>query len=330
MKLQTQIPLKKADNPIDYASRIVLLGSCFAENIGEKLHYYKFRAAINQFGILFHQKAIENVVARSLRGGVYVENELFYHNEQWHCFDAHSVLSSSSKEALLLKLNQGLETLKDDLCNCTHVIITLGTAWAYRHLKSDTLVANCHKVPQKEFAKELVSIDEIVSSLENTCNLIRAHNAGVQFIYTVSPIRHLKDGFVENQQSKAHLICAIHELLHRDGTTAADKAYFPSYELMIDELRDYRFYKTDMVHPNQLAIDYIWEKFNEVWISEKAFACMEQVGTIQQGLRHRPFNPNSQQYKAFVRSLREKIATVHRQHPFIEFDLSALDAIATG
>ncbi|MCJ7465505.1 MAG: GSCFA domain-containing protein [Maribacter sp.] len=330
MKLQTQIPLKKANDPIDYDSRLVLLGSCFVENIGEKLHYYKFRSALNPFGILFHQKAIENVVARSLRGDVYVENEIFYHNERWHSFDAHSDLSSTSKEGLLLNLNQGIETLNEDLRNCTHVLITLGTAWAYRHLETDTLVGNCHKVPQKEFAKELVSIDEIVKSLESTCKAIQAHNAEVQFIFTVSPVRHLKDGFVENQVSKAHLVCALHELLGRDGTTTGKKAYFPSYELMIDELRDYRFYKTDMVHPNQLAIDYIWDKFKDVWISEKAFSCMEEVGVIQKGLRHRPFNPKSQQYIAFVKSLREKITKIRKQHPFIEFDLAAFDAIGMG
>jgi hypothetical protein len=330
MKLQTQIPLKKANHPIDYGSRIVLLGSCFSENIGEKLHYYKFRKAINPFGILFHQNAIENVVARALRDDVYQENEIFHHNEQWHSFDAHSVLSSTSKETCLLQLNEGLQTLKEDLRECTHVILTLGTAWAYRHLESDTLVANCHKVPQKAFAKELISIDKIVGSLEKTCNLIRANNAKVQIIFTVSPVRHLKDGFVENQLSKAHLISAIHEFLRRAVILSARNAYFPSYEIMIDELRDYRFYKTDMVHPNQLAIDYIWEKFKEVWISDKAFACLEEVETIQKGLLHRPFNPSSKQNKAFVRSLLAKIATVRKQHPFIDFDLAALDAITSG
>ncbi len=329
MKLQTQIALQKANSPIDYESRIVLLGSCFVENIGEKLHYFKFRSIVNPFGILFHQKAIENVVERSFQGIKYNENEIFYQNERWHSFDAHSDVSNDSKEVLLLNLNQGLESLHKELHKCTHVLITLGTSWVYRHLGSDALVANCHKVPQKKFAKEIMSIEAIVKSLENTCNLIQANNGHVQFIFTVSPVRHLKDGFVENQLGKAHLISAIHEFVSRSAKHGKVKAYFPAYELMMDEMRDYRFYKTDMLHPNQLAIDYIWEKFKVVWIDKSAYEAMEQVGAIQKGLQHRPFNPNSQQHQNFLKALQAKISDVRKQHPFIEFDGLPHDAGST-
>ncbi|WP_225901783.1 GSCFA domain-containing protein [Zobellia barbeyronii] len=316
IKLQTQIPLQKAQNQIDYESRLVLLGSCFSENIGQKFNYFKFRALQNPFGILFHPLAIENLVSRAVLQKEYTEDDVFYHNERWQCYDAHSDLSSVSKEELLISLNNGIKNTVENLADATHISITLGTAWVYRNIETEAVVANCHKVPQKQFSKELLGIEEIVSSLTNIIAAVQSINPSVQFILTVSPVRHLKDGFVENQRSKAHLIAAIHEVVEGSNLKAD---YFPSYELQMDELRDYRFYKEDMVHPSQLAVDYIWEKFKLVWITEEAQKSMLQIDAIQKGLRHRPFHPDSEQHLKFLKSLELKMANVQKQFPFIEY-----------
>ena len=173
MKLQTTIPtIQKANHQIDYQSRVFLLGSCFSEHIGQKLEYFKFESEQNPFGNLFHPKAIEHLVIRAINNQTYKEEETFFLNERWHCFDAHSSLSDVTKEKILQKLNSGLELTNKQIKRSTHIIITLGTAWVYRHTKTDRVVANCHKVPQNEFSKELHSADEIVFGLENLVNCI--------------------------------------------------------------------------------------------------------------------------------------------------------------
>lgn len=320
MKLQTQITFARASNQISYQSQLLILGSCFAENIGNKLQYFKFQTLQNPFGILFHPMAIETLITRTVSGDTYSEKDVFFLNERWHCFDAHSDLSDPSKELLLEKLNTAVHTAHQQITKSTHIMITLGTAWVYRKTETNTIVANCHKVPQKEFTKELLSVNEIVKSLERTIKNIQTLNKSAQFIFTVSPVRHLKDGFVENQRSKAHLISAIQTVINAPSLSInRGEHYFPSYELMMDELRDYRFYEPDLVHPNQLAIDYIWEKFVEVWISPNTYATLEKVAAVQKGLQHRPFNQDSKQHKAFMTSLENKITYLQQEYPFMEF-----------
>lgn len=312
MKLQTSIPLDVAENQLNYQSQLLILGSCFAENIGEKLNYFKFQSVRNPFGILFHPLAIEKLLSKSIQKESFTEEDIFFLNEQWHCFDAHSDLSDPSKEKLLRKLNTALDQTYQQIAKATHIFITLGTSWVYRKTETDTVVANCHKVVQKEFSKELLSVAQITESLDSSIEAIRTINQITQVVFTVSPVRHLKDGFIENQRSKSHLISAIHQI--------KGASYFPSYEIMMDELRDYRFYKTDMVHPSQLAIDYIWEKFKEVWISPQSYPMMEKVDTIQKGLLHRPFNASSEKHQLFLKSLGEKITYLQKEYPFMKFN----------
>lgn len=315
MEFRTQVPIQKQkDNLIDYTSKVLLIGSCFSENIGEKFEYYKFQNTVNPFGILFHPKAIATFFERVVQERFYKEEELIFHNDQWHCFDAHSSLSNSSKEELLNNLNSILKTVKAQLENTSHIIITLGTAWIYEHKEQNCPVANCHKIPQKEFHKRILSVEEVTSSLQLIQSLLVELNPDVQIIYTVSPVRHLKDGFVENQQSKAHLLSAVHETVSNTNT-----AYFPSYELMMDELRDYRFYKEDMVHPNQIAVDYIWQQFYDAWFHDATQPVMKQVAIIQKGLAHKPFKPNSEQHQQFLKILNDKKNEVLKDFPFMKF-----------
>ena len=316
MKLQTQIPIEKQNrNQIDYDSKVLLLGSCFSENIGNKLNYFKFQTLQNPFGILFHPLAIENLITKSINEEVYTDASVFENNNLWQSFEAHSELSSTQKETVIDNLNTAVTETNQFLKEASHIIITLGTAWVYRHIASDAIVANCHKVPQKKFLKELLSVEEITESLNAIITLVKDVNPKANIIFTVSPVRHLKDGFVENTQSKSHLICGIHQVVDKRNQTF----YFPSYELMMDELRDYRFYKADMIHPNEVAIDYIWEKFTETWLKEAAFATMKQVDTIQKGLQHKPFQEASEEHQQFLKKLQEKIETIQHQFPFMKF-----------
>lgn len=317
MNLLTKIPLLKANNQIDYSSRLLLVGSCFSENIGAKLSYYKFRGLQNPFGILFHPLAIEKLIQKAAAQEKFNERDIFHANEQWHCFDTHSCLSNPSKEKIIDDLNTALDQTGKQLKVARHIIITLGTAWVYRNRDNNEIVANCHKVPQSNFTKELLSVDEVKESLKRIITSIQSINSSAQFIFTVSPVRHLKDGFVENQLSKSHLIAAVHHMLDKDRIS-----YFPSYEIMMDELRDYRFYAKDMIHPNEMAIDYIWEKFNDVWINDSIADDMKKVDEVQRGLQHRPFNPEGEAHQKFITSLSRKIAYIKKEYSFMDFKIS--------
>ncbi len=318
MQFRTKISILQSDFKIDYNSNIASFGSCFAENMAKKFDSFKFVNSCNPFGILFHPMAIEKLFDFAVSGKQFTEKDVFFHNERWHCFDAHSNLSNSSKEELIAKLNTILKSTKTQLQSATHIIITYGTSWVYRNLITNEVVANCHKMPQKEFLKEILSVEAIGKSIKNTIDLIQKVNPNVNFIFTVSPVRHLKDGFVENQLSKAHLITAIHKVL-QVPPSGAEGAYFPSYELMMDELRDYRFYAEDMIHPNQIAIDYIWQRFSETFITEESHSIMKEVETIQKGLAHRPINANSESHQQFLSKLHVKIVKLQKQFPEIEF-----------
>ena len=315
MKLQTHIKLKKQEHSlIDYNAKLLLFGSCFSENIGNKFEYFKFQSISNPFGILFHPKAIENLVLRAIQQTEYVESDVFFHNEQWHCFDAHSQHSNVSKEKILSDLNTQIQLANQQILESTHIIITLGTSWVYKLVESDKIVANCHKVPQKEFSKILLSIEEIKQSLQSIIESVQSVNKNASIVFTVSPVRHIKDGFVENTLSKSHLISAIHQV------TNSQVSYFPSFEIMLDELRDYRFYKSDMLHPNETAVEYIWQKFQHVWIASDALKTMGDVDVVQKGLKHKPFNENSEAHQKFLQQLKKKQTALSSHYQHVIFD----------
>ena len=322
MQFRTEVPIWKSHIPISYDSKILLLGSCFSENIGNKFEYYKFQNTVNPFGIIFNIVSIEKLIQRAVAKNYFTEKDIFFHNDLWHCFEVHSELSNSNKYSFLESLNQLIESTNQQISQLTHCIITLGTSWVYslRQAQSDnqSIVANCHKVPQKEFTKELLSAEENERSLLNIVSLIQSINTDCKFIFTVSPVRHIKDGFFENNVSKANLLSAINKLLQKEHCKSIAE-YFPSYEIMIDELRDYRFYAEDMLHPNQTAVDYIWIKFSENFIAKSEFETMQQVSEIQKALSHRPFNPNTESHQKFLKNLEDKILLLKQKLPSINF-----------
>ncbi|MGF1554635.1 GSCFA domain-containing protein [Paucihalobacter sp.] len=302
MQLSTKIPIQAGNKPIDYQSDVVLLGSCFAENMGSKFEYFKFKNFQNPFGILFHPLVIERLVVNALDKKEYTSSDIFFHQDLWHSFDTHSKLSNASPDALIQTLNTQLEATFAQLHKASHIIITLGTAWVYEALASGRYVANCHKVAQKEFQKKLLSVLDIETSLQHIIAQIQNINRKATIIFTISPVRHIKDGFVENTLSKSHLFTALHAVISRSSNCH----YFPSYEIMMDELRDYRFYSRDMIHPNDLAVDYIWKRFWEAWISKDVETLMARVETVQKGLQHKAFQPNSDAYGKFKTHLEEE------------------------
>tara|TARA_R110002020_G_scaffold133625_1_gene298151 strand:- start:82 stop:1056 length:975 start_codon:yes stop_codon:yes gene_type:complete len=324
MKLQTEIPLKPEENQIDYASKILLLGSCFSENIGEKFDYFKFQNLQNPFGVIFNPVSIEKLIVRAVENRAFSEEDIFQHKGIWKCFEVHSELSSLDKNEFLNNLNSALQNLREALFSSTHIIFTFGTAWVYRTINASTplstgkIVANCHKLPQQNFAKELLSMEEISKSLQTIFYKISTVNPAAVLINTVSPVRHIKDGFSENSLSKAHLISAIHQSLSLPMQSKRHY-YFPSFEIMMDELRDYRFYAEDMLHPNKTAIEIIWQKFSKVWISSETETLQKEIASIQNGLKHRPFNPEGADHLQFSEKLQQKITSLKKLFPHIQF-----------
>ncbi len=314
MELLTRLPKLAGEPRIDYDARMVSLGSCFAVHMAEKFDYFGFRHTVNPFGILFSPDAIEKVLHFAVSHKTFTDADLFFHDERWHCFDAHSDLSGT-KEVVISALNDAVSLLRNRVADASHIIITLGTAWVYRHTATDALVANCHKVPQRDFTKELRSVEDVATSIGAMMAHIRQLCPEAHILFTISPVRHIKDGFVENQRSKAHLITGLHEALS-DATNAS---YFPSYELMMDELRDYRFYASDLLHPNELALSYIWERFADAWITPESLSIMEEVDAIRKGLAHRPFHPESDTHRRFREGLEARIIALQQRFPHLFF-----------
>ncbi|MDP5200910.1 GSCFA domain-containing protein [Flavobacterium sp. DG2-3] len=318
MQFRTQVPISKSNNPIDYNSKVLSLGSCFAENMADKFDYFKFQNETNPFGIIFNPVSIEKLFNRISKQEWFEEKDVFFFNELWHSYEVHSDLSNSDRQELLETLNKAVAETYKQVKEATHIIITFGTSWIYRNLEKDQIVANCHKVPQKQFSKELLSAEAIQKSIQNTIEWIQTLNPNINFIFTISPVRHIKDGFAENQLSKSHLFTALHSNL-KSKINNLKLEYFPSYEIMMDELRDYRFYAEDMLHPNQIAVDYIWKLFSENNISEDSFPIMKEVDEIQKSLRHRSFNPDSEQHQKFLAKLQQKIDALGKKLPHIKF-----------
>lgn len=316
MEFRTKVPIVKSDFPIDYKSKLFFLGSCFSENIGAKFQYYKFQATVNPFGIIFNPVSLEKIIQRCVQKDFFTENDVFFHNDLWHCFEVHSELSTIDKDNFLNRLNQIITDTHQEISAISHFQVTLGTSWVYRYKETEQIVANCHKVPQKQFTKQLLSVAEIEDSLYRIISLVHSINPKVKFVLTVSPVRHIKDGFVENNVSKAHLMSAVYKVV---ANRSLKVDYFPSYEIIMDELRDYRFYKNDMLHPNDLAVAYIWDKITEAFFQKDTLSILDEVQLIQKNLAHKPFNPNTEIHQKFMKTTQDKIDLLVSKFQFMNF-----------
>lgn len=286
------------------------MGSCFAENMGAKLADHFFPVEINPFGTLYNPASIAEGLRMLMEEKQLEASDLFFYQEMYHSFTHHSRFSASTQEDCLKKINERLLTSSSALKMADRLVVTFGTAWVYK-LKSDgRIVANCHKLPEKTFVRTRLTVDEIVNDWSLVLDLLRQYNPDLKILLTVSPVRHWKDGANENQISKATLILAIEEL-RRLNPMLVD--YFPAYEIMIDELRDYRFYADDMLHPSALAVDYIWSCFADQYLEHESHIVLKELTEIRKALAHKPFNSASEAYHNFLKQTLQKAETLNNK-----------------
>lgn len=282
---------------IQLKQSIFSIGSCFADNIGSKLAAHKFDVQINPLGTIYNPYSIFRNL-RTLSGEGLDPIHCIQREDIHYHWDAHSALSDIDFDRFQQRLKERSSTIKAELMRCEWLLITVGTAKVYRFNHTDQVVANCHKIPAKEFTQEYLSVENIVSDYESTLKTIRQLNPGIKTILTVSPVRHIRDGLIENNYSKGILLQAVRQIVSNDEHSS----YFPAYELMIDVLRDYRFYESDMIHPNAQAIDYIWQRFVETYFDDKMRAFIAKWAQLKKSLDHRPFHPKARAHQAFIRS----------------------------
>jgi hypothetical protein len=309
----TEFSIPKSQFPISHQSKILSMGSCFAQTIGQKMKDSKLNVLVNPFGTIFHPIALSELLLSSINQKPLDEHLILERNESFFHYLTHSDLVGNTKGDLLEKINLQLHTTYNHLLDSTHLILTLGTAWTYQLKTTNSLVANCHKQPADLFEKRILSLEEMTISLKTAFETILAKNPTLKIILTISPVRHIKDGIPENQLSKSLLRVLCAEL----EKTFATSCYFPAYEIMMDELRDYRFYKSDLVHPSEQAENYIWEKWGDSFFTPLTHKKVTQLTKITQDLQHRPLNPTSKSHQEFLQKLLQKL---ERLQP--EFDFS--------
>ncbi|HEX2683445.1 MAG TPA: GSCFA domain-containing protein, partial [Ferruginibacter sp.] len=306
---------KAFDIKINHQQNLLLIGSCFTEQIGTKLANHKFTVLDNPNGILFNPVSITRAISSYIENRQYSEADLFYQNESWNSWEHHSRFSRPEVSASVQEINTSQNKAHVFLKTADWLLITLGSAFVYQ-LDNGSIVANCHKVPTDKFLKRLLTAEEVTGDLESMIAKAMAFNPALKIIFTISPVRHLRDGFVENNRSKSTLIQAVHSLIE----TKTNCFYFPAYELVIDDLRDYRFYAEDMVHPNYAATNYVWEKFIATCIDESSQQLMKEIAVIVAAKNHKPFNPTSEQHKKFLQVNLEKVKKLQQQFPHLDLD----------
>lgn len=327
MELILPINLERLPKPVTYKDNILLTGSCFTEHIGNALEELKFSILQNPNGILFGPDAVCKSLHSYIQHKKYSADDLFQLNEVWNSWNHHSRFSNIDKDTCLQQINDSQQQAHDFLKKADWLFVTLGSSFTYKLRKPDSFsgsfpsegygeaVANCHRAPANWFAKEMLEIDEIKSMLENCLEELKKFNSALQIIFTVSPVRHIRDGVVENNLSKARLIEAVHYI-----TNKFDCAYyFPAYELVIDVLRDYRFYDIDLVHPNYAATNFVLEKFTDVCIDESSKILMEEIRKIVIAQKHKAFQPQTKAHQQFLFSHLEKTKALQEKYPFLDF-----------
>ncbi|MFN8256728.1 MAG: GSCFA domain-containing protein [Bacteroidales bacterium] len=300
---------------LGYPDKILLLGSCFAENIGNKLIELKFDILSNPLGIIYNPASVAQSLNFLLSGNPFTENDLEFHNEKWISFNHHGRFSSEYREEVLTNINNEIEKGFIYLKNAGYLFLTFGTSRVYKYKKNSRIVANCHKLPPEVFEYYSLTVNDILDLYFTLLEKIHALNPKLKVIFTVSPVRHWKDGATENQYSKAVLIVAIREIVNNFKFVS----YFPSYELMMDDLRDYRFYDADLFHPNQIAIDYIWQKFKSTFICDKAIVISEKIEKLTKSVQHRVFYPRTEAYMKFLKSNLSIIDDLQKNYPNLDF-----------
>jgi GSCFA family len=324
MNFHSELTPKSFSIKMKHTDKLLLVGSCFTEQIGRKLAAHKFDVLENPNGILFNPISIAKAVMSYAKEKLYSEEELFYYNELWASREHHTQFSNIEKATALKNINESQQKAIDFIKTADWILLTLGSAFVYEWKDIDAkenyenVAANCHKIPTDKFNRQLTEPEKIKTILQKMEATVRAINPTVKFIYTISPVRHLREGFVENNRSKATLIQAVHAL-----TNDSNIFYFPAYELVIDDLRDYRFFAEDLVHPNYAATNYVWEKFVPTVIDEPSQELMKEINEINAAISHKAFNPASEAHKKFLKSNLIKVQNLQVQNPYLNFEIEA-------
>lgn len=318
VKFKLTLSAHPSNIAIAYQQKTMLIGSCFTENMGAKLKHHLFETLENPHGILFNPVSVKNAISDYISNKQYTENDLFLLNDVWNSWHHHSRFSGITKEEALHKINNSIKEAHTFLKSANHLIITLGSAWLYTLTEnapanSMLVVANNHKAPSSWFAKRLMKSQELLDDLKTLVEALHQFNPSLHIIFTISPVRHLREGLIENNRSKAVLIQAVHDLME----SVSNVEYFPAYEYVMDDLRDYRFYAEDLVHPNYAATNYVWEKFVETFFAVETQLIMKQVAEMQLALHHKPFFAGSTEHQKFIHSCIEKATALMANHPYL-------------
>lgn len=310
----TKINIPESSLEINYQHKILTLGSCFAENIGTQLQNAYFLSFINPFGVLYNPMSIGQGIRYLISDEAFTVHDLFQSGSLWNSFSHSSLFSGTTADETLQKINSRLLAARHFLDDTDVVMGTLGTAWVFENKETGNIVANCHKLPSCHFNRRRLSVDEIVTEFTEVIKLLRRQNPNLQFIFTVSPIRHWKDGAHENTVSKSTLHLAVDMLKKKFDFVH----YFPAYEIMMDELRDYRFYAPDMLHPSGTAVEYIWKRFSETYFSEETLKLKKELEQLRNDLNHRPLHPATAEYQQFAVSVEQKKNRLTERYPFLK------------
>lgn len=301
---------KKPGFTIDHSQSVCLTGSCFSDSIGDLLKHHHFKTLSNPGGIVFNPTSIAHFLMSTVDLETLNETSILERDGIFYSYDYHSSFNDISASALISKHKKEQQDSFDFLKNCSFLFVTFGSAYFYHHIKLNKVVANCHKQPGTLFEKKLLRVDEIVQSYTALLKKVKALNPGLQVVFTVSPVKHLRDGLIENTISKSTLLLAVHELSKQNP----DIHYFPAFELINDDLRDYRFYKKDLAHPNEQAIDYVWGKFSECFFSEQTRTLNQKIHKLNLAVRHRLMHKNSEdaaKLADFIASQQEEIKKIN-------------------
>jgi hypothetical protein len=322
---RTEVALPKTGEQLSYRRNALMTGSCFTENIGNYLQNHCFPVLTNPCGILYNPASIADCLNFLVSERQFTTTDLFQANGLWNNFYFHSRYSAPEKETALAGMNDSIAQASRKLRSASHLFLTFGTSWIYRDQETGIVAGNCHKLPASRFVRERLSVEEMTGMWVELINQLFAINPNLNIVLTVSPIRHLKDGSFENQVSKSGLFLLTDRLISIFGSEKI--LYFPSYELIMDELRDYRFYATDMVHLSESAISYVQEKFNEVFLDNESRGIYSKVEKIITALSHKPFQKGSQIFQDFLSRQTDEILKMELQYPFVNFERLKIEII---
>lgn len=307
-----QIPTPK--ETINYREPILLTGSCFTEHIGNSLQELKFDVLQNPHGILFDPASVASSLVSYVQNKQYTANDLFYLNEVWQSWQHHGRFSNIDQDTSLQQINASQQRAHEFLKTAKWLVITLGSSFSYRLVENGQPVANCHRAPGQWFRKHLMTIEEINTVLDNSLYQVLKFNPSLRIIFTVSPVRHIRDGVIDNNRSKARLIEVVHHLVNKFDRLY----YFPAYELVIDVLRDYRFYDIDMVHPNYPATSFVLDKFMKHFTDGESQQVAAEVQKIVIARKHKAFHPATEAHKKFLKAHLDKAKELQERYPFLK------------